>query len=779
MGRFKIQAQNTVTSVITGLTLSLGTITTASAEDVILEEITVTARKQEISLQDAAIAVSVISGDDFEKSNIVKLDNFNGFVPGLVVAKNDGAGRVITIRGVGWETAQNIASQPSVLTYIDGIYLANPLSAGLDLGELERIDVYRGPQGTEFGQGTTGGAINMVTKKPNLDGLSGYVDGGYGTYNTIKTSGAINIPLGDTAAIRASIQKYTHDGFSEIVGGDLDGYDLDDANSISSKVALLWQPTEQLSILGQVFYQDSDQNAAAQKSFLDPNPDIRELTQDFPGMFKLENTNVSLTIEWETASGIILKSQTGWQELQKEQSVDGDRLTETTISRDINGFGGASNWDVLTFWDNDSDAFSQEFNASYSGDKLDWVAGFYYLDHENKNDFLEATGASPFSDSIDALANPSVATLPPFQSVLLFNEVRTVQREDTAVYAQGTYRLNDTVSLTGGLRYQKEDQRDFGQQFFGIFGGFDADTDDSKLTWKLGLDINLTDDNMIYGLVSTGWKNGGINPGSITNGAILLDDSFAAEEVTSFEIGSRNTFLDGRARFNVTAFYYDHENLQFIFEDPVPFGGGTGVLPNVEEYGIETEFSFQMSEEWRLDGSVSLQDGKNKSDVFVLDVVDFREALSPPSFFPVLAPGVGLFTAPGFDARQALATSTNLNGNEPPKLPDVIGRLGLSNNHTFANGSALDSRIEYVHRGEMQARVFNNPAVDTIPSYDLVNLHFTYSLANAPVTVSLSVTNLFDEEGINNIFTNPFGLLTTSAEYIPPQEVVLSARYSW
>ncbi len=778
MGKFKIQISSIVIFSITSLTLLLGVTTTASAQALKLEEIIVTARKQEVVLQDAAIAVSVISGDDFEKSNIVKLDNFNGFVPGLVVAKNDGAGRVITIRGVGWETAQNIGSQPSVLTYIDGVYLANPLSAGLDLGELERIDVYRGPQGTEFGQGTTGGAINMVTKKPNLDGLSGYLEGGYGTYNTIKASGAVNIPLSDTAAIRASLQKYTRDGFAEIVGGDLDGYDLDDADSISSKIGLLWQPTENLSVLAQVFYQDSDQHAAAQKSFLDPNPDIRELTQDFPGIFKLENTNASLTIKWEAPSGIIFKSQTGWQELKKEQSVDGDRLTEDTISRDINGFG-ASNWDVLTFWDNDSDAFSQEFSASYSGDKLDWVTGVYYLDHDNGNDFLEAAGPSPFSNSIDALANPSVVTLPPFRSVLVFNENRTVSREDSAVYGQVTYRLSETIALTGGLRYQKEDQRDFGDQFFGINGGFDRDTNDSKATWKVGLDINLTEDNLLYGLISTGWKNGGNNPGSVTSGAIILEESFGAEEVASYEVGTRNTFMEGRLRLNVTAFYYDHENLQFIYEDPVPFGGGTGTIPELEEYGIESEFSFQISEEWHLDGMLALQDGKFKSDVFALDVVDFREALSPTVYSPEFIPGVGLLTDPGSDARLALATSTNLNGNEPPKLPDVIARLGLSNNHTFANGSALDSRIEYVHRGEMQARVFNNPAVDTIPSYDLVNLHFTYSLADAPVTVSLSVSNLFDEEGINNIFTNPFGLLTTSAEYIPPREVILSARYIW
>ncbi len=740
----------------------------ASAQQ--LEEITVTARKKEVSLQDAAIAVSVTSGEDFERSNIIRLDNFNGYTPGLVVAKNDGAGRVVSIRGIGWETAQNIASQPSVLTYVDGIYLANPLSMGLDLGELERIEVFRGPQGTEFGQGTTGGAINLITKKPVLDETSGYAELGYGTYDTFNVRAAINLPLGNAAAIRTSIQKYRRDGFAEISGGALDGYQLDNADSLTAKAALLLKPTESLTIIAQAFYQDSDQNAAAQKNVDDPNPDPRRLTQDFPGIFKLENISASITLQWQTPIGVTVKSMTGYQKLKKRQSVDGDRLTEATLSIDRLGFFDPDNWDVLTFWDNDSDAFSQEINMTYSGEQLDWVVGAYYLDHDNFNDFLEATDGAPFSAARAALANPSPATLPPFSSALNFNEAREVAREDLAVYGQATYRLNEIFALTAGLRYQDEKQRDFGEQYFGIFGGFDRDTNDSKLTWKAGIDVNLTEENLLYALISTGWKNGGTNPGAITNNALFLDAAFEPEEVTAYEIGSRNTFMDGRVRLNVTAFYYDHEHLQYIFEDPVPFAGGTGTIPKLEEYGIESEFSFQMTDEWRLDGMLAWQDGKIKGDNFALDPIDFREAL---------APGLGLFTDPGSKARRSLAETTNLRGNEPPKMPDIMVRLGLTNTHSFANGGVLSSRIEYIHRGKMQARVFNNPLVDTVPSYNVVNLHFAYELSQYPLSLTLLISNLFDEDGINNVFSNPFGIWSTSNEYIPPREVIGSVRYSW
>ncbi len=736
-----------------------------------LEEITVTARKTQVELQDAAIAVSVTSGEDFDKSNVMKLDNFNGYVPGLVVAKNDGAGRVVTIRGIGWETAQNLASQPSVLTYIDGIYLANPLSMGLDLGELERFEVFRGPQGTEFGQGTTGGAINLVTKKPILGETSGYFEAGYGNYQTVNVRTALNLPMGDNSAVRASIQKHSHEGFAEIKGGALDGYELDDADSITGRLAFLWEPSSSTSILLQGFIHESDQNAAAQKNIADPNSNPRELTQDYPGIFNLDNQSLSLIIEWALSDNLSLKSLSGYQKLEKEQTTDGDRLSEDTIAIDRLGFFSPDNWDVLPFWDNNSEATSQEIVLSYKGDKIDWVLGGYYLDHDNYNDFLEATGSAPFSASASAVANPSVATLPPFRSVLNFTETRTVSREDLALYTQATFRLTDKMAVTAGIRWQDEKQTDFGEQFFGIFGPFSRDTNDEAVTWKLGIDYNISDESMVYALASTGWKNGGTNPGAITGGAIMLPIGFEPEEVMAFEIGSRNTFMDGRARFNITAFLYDHDHLQYIFEDPVPHGGGTNTISELEESGIETEFSFQMTETLRLDGMIAWQDGEVKSNEFAMDVIDFREALSP---------GVGYYTDGGFGAKMGLAMSTSLNGNEPPKMPDVMARIGLTSSQTMSDGSLLDARIEYVHRGKMQARIFNNPLYDSVPSYDIFNISLNYQPASSSaLSYSLVVSNATDEDGINNIFNNPFGIWSTSNEYIPPRQVIGSVRYEW
>ena len=737
-----------------------------------LEEIVVTARKLQVDLQDAPVAISVVTGQEFDRANVGRLDNFNGYVPGLTVAKNDGAGRVVAIRGVGWETAQNLSTQPSVLVYMDGVYLANPLSFGTDLGELQSVEVYRGPQGTEFGQGTTGGAINLIMKKPDFTRVSGKLNVSAGTYDLFSTRGSLNMPLADNLAVMATVQHYKHDGFSEIKGGALDGYGEDDANSTGGSASLMWKPASNWSIYLSAYLSNSNQHAAAQKSELDPNKDPRQLSQDFPGIFKLQNNLYSAIVEWDMPWGMTFKSLTGLQKLQKNQSEDGDRLTEALTNINITGFA-FNNWDVLPFWYNNSDAFSQEFNLTHHDDKLDWALGAYYLNHRNYNYFLEATGPAPFSAYANAVEHPTITNLPPFASVLNFVEARTLTRNDAAVYGQTTFHFSERVALTAGARYQRELQKDETRDFFQCLGAIPcpkvAAGKDHKPTWKVGLDFHATKDNLLYGLVSTGWKNGGANPGATS--AIQVPLRFQPEEVTSYEIGSKNRLFGDRIHFNVVGFYYNYKDQQFTQEDPVPFASGTGNIPSVHIYGIESEFNWLMSKEWRLDGQVSGSHGRIESHVFALDVVDFREALIPFD--------IGLFTAHGFAKRLQLGTTTDLYGKTPPKLVNLMAYLALTNNHTFSSGGVLTSRVDFVHRGKFQARVWNNPLVDAVPAYDTIGLFFQYKIPDSHCAVSVSATNLADKAGISNRFSNPYGVLTTSDEFIPPRQVFAGVTYDF
>ena len=727
--------------------------------EVVLEEITVTARKRAVEIQEAPVAISTIDAEELEVAAITKLDDFNGYIPGLTISKNDGAGRVVAIRGVGWETAQSLSTQPSVLVYLDGVYLANPLAMGLDFGEIERIEVLRGPQGTEFGQGTTGGTINLITKKPRLGEFSGALDLQTGTYGLLQGRGNVNVSQGETFGLFASLSKRQRDGFAEIRGGALDGYELDDADVLSGHLSAVWNPSDNVTTRLSGYWQDSDQNGAAQKHIDDPNPDPRELTQDYPSTFALENQSLSFTAQWQTPWGFTLTSLTGVQKLEKEQTLDGDRLTSDLVSTNLTGFFPA-NFDLLLYWDNDSDAFSQEINLTSVGERLDWVLGAYYLDHENFNDFLEAVGPGLSSDFQDQLDNPSPETLPPFQAPLEFVETRTLTREDTAVYGQLTYRFNDRAAFTLGGRYQRDKSTDVATQFW--FIDSEQVLEDDVFTWKAGLDVNLGDGHLLYGLLSTGWKNGGNNPGAL-GGALDLQPNFEPEEVTALEIGSKNSFASNRGRFNAVAYYYDYENYQFVQEDPIPFAGGTGNIPSVKMYGLETEFSWLLSDRWRLDGHASFADGEIDSDLFALDTVDFLNS------------GFGRFTPTGVSDRASLRK--NLRGNTPPKLVEESFRLALSYNHPFDSGNLLTSGLETLYRGEFQYRVFNNPTVDTVPSYSVANFFIQLDFGNLPLTTSLSVSNLFDEDGVNSRFSNPYGLHTTSEEFIPPRQVVARIEY--
>lgn len=729
------------------------------SQEVVLEEITVTARKRSVEIQEAPIAISTVDNEELERAAVTKLDDFNGYVPGLTIAKNDGAGRVVAIRGVGWETAQNLSTQPSVLVYLDSVYLANPLSMGLDLGEIERVEVLRGPQGTEFGQGTTGGAINIVTRKARVGGNSGSLDLQAGTYGLLQGRASGNFSSNDRFALFASLGKRERDGFAEIRGGSLDGYELDDADATTGHLSTTWNPTDSITTRLSGYWQSSDQNGAAQKHIDDPNPDPRELTQDYPSTFALDNQSLSFTVQWQTANGLTINSLTGWQELEKEQTLDGDRLTSDLVSTNLTGFFPA-NFDLLLYWDNNSEAFSQEFNVISSTDRLDWVLGAYYLDHENFNDFLEAVGPGSSTDFQQQLDNPSPATLPPFQAPLEFVETRTLTREDSAVYGQLTYRFNDSAAFTLGGRYQRDKATDDTTQFWFIDSL--QVLEDEVFTWKVGLDFSLSENNLLYGLVSTGWKNGGNNAGAL-GGALDVQPTFKPEEVTAFEIGSKNTLAGNRARFNVVAYYYDYENYQFVQEDPVPFAGGPGNVPTMNMYGLETDFSWLINDRWRFEGQASFADGEIDSDLFVLDTVDFLNS------------GFGRFTATGVSDRASLRV--NLRGNTPPKLIKESVRLALHYNRPVGNGKLLTAGVDYIHRGEFQYRVFNNPTVDTVPSYDVANVYVQLDFGNFPLATSLNISNVFDEDGVNSRFSNPYGLHTTSEEFIPPRQVVARFHY--
>jgi iron complex outermembrane receptor protein len=208
-----------------------------------IADIVVVGEKRSVNLQSAPLAISAISADALRERNVVDVADLNGFVPGLTVSKSEGNERVIAIRGIGYETAQNPNSQPGVAFHIDGVYIAHVVALNQDLLDVDHVEVLRGPQGTVFGQTSTGGAINVITRKPVFDRYTGEASVSYGNYNYVRTEGTLNVPLAQNLAIRGTVQYLRHDGYGYAT--QVPGYSkfgLDDADDLGAHVTCCGNP---------------------------------------------------------------------------------------------------------------------------------------------------------------------------------------------------------------------------------------------------------------------------------------------------------------------------------------------------------------------------------------------------------------------------------------------------------------------------------------------------------------------------------------------------------
>ena len=204
--------------------LTLYNTSTFAQSDGFFEDVIVTAEKRNESLQDVSQAVTALTSSEMEVKKIDSIVDLSSIVPGVTVAKNEGYKTVISIRGIGNETNQNAIAAPSVAYHIDGIFVASPFSLQTDFIGVDRIEVLRGPQGTLFGQNSTGGAINVITKKPSLDESYASTSVTIGEYNMTKFTSFASGPIFDNVAASISATNIKRDGFSTNIhnGQDLD-----------------------------------------------------------------------------------------------------------------------------------------------------------------------------------------------------------------------------------------------------------------------------------------------------------------------------------------------------------------------------------------------------------------------------------------------------------------------------------------------------------------------------------------------------------------------------
>ncbi|MEK9919794.1 MAG: TonB-dependent receptor [Halieaceae bacterium] len=738
--------------------LAAQSLSLLAQESPVFEEVLVTAEKRTESLQNLSQAVTALSAEDVENRQLSSFVDLSAIAPGVNVAKNEGFKTVITIRGIGNEANQNAIANPSVSYHLDGVYVASPFALQTDFLDLERIEVLRGPQGTLFGQNSTGGGINVITKAPTFDEVYGSADLTVGEYNLIKARAAVNVPLSDAAAMRLSVMSNRHDGFTDNVAN---GQDLDDADSISARAKFLYQPSDTFSatLTAQIF--DEEVNGQAQKGIYDPTPGARYLAQDSLSSYELESQLYSLTLEWDLGS-VTLKSLTSYQNDDIAIQRDNDRHDYRTLPP---YFLLQSYFDPET---NEQKTTTQEFNLISNEPafgRLDWVAGIFYLDTEVDISILER-----LDFGFDGVFDPfTLDDIYSYQGDVGFISDSKPERESLSLYGQGTWSFTDSVRMIAGLRYTEDEVYSAVTNFYGREGTEILEIESEKVTGRLALEVDLGDATMAYASYTRGFKPGGSN---LTFGRedivspIVVLPVFEEETIDAYEVGLKTDLADGRVRLNGAAFFYTYDNLQYQATDPEVFQGGVGNIPESEIMGAELELGAFLSDSLIFDARLAWLDTEITANHLALDNVASEAATNA-----LLAQGVNLFS-PEVEIARAGQIS-DVRGNELAKTPGFTANLALTYNHSIAAWGDVEGTLSYTHRGDFRHRIFNNPLTDEVDGYDTVDLLIRILPNDANWRLELIGKNLTDEDGINARFTDVFGVGATGDQFIPPRQLML------
>ena len=682
-----------------------------------LAEVVVTAEKRTTSAQNTAIALAVIDTQTLKENGINDIAGLATLSPNVVFGQNAGA-TTVAVRGVSSRDVTEIGD-PAVAINIDGIFLQRPTGMNASFYDLERIEILRGPQGTLYGRNATGGVVNIITAKPTQE-FGGYAAVTAGNYNTANMEGAVNVPLTDTLAMRASFISRSHDGYRDN-GAAGRG---DDEDSKGGRLQFLYRPLDRLKILlsgsflkqggiGPVY--DGIPTNSSQKI----PPTESRAAEYFPlstrGDFDVKRTNLLAQVDY-----------------------DMDFATLTYLS----GFVGL---DFKHLWDNDgqpdkffdyarnevSHDFSNELRiASNNEQGLVWQAGLYQ-----------------YRQSIDLNNN---FLLSPNRVPVSVREYHfDVETRSYAGFGQVSYDITDSLKASAGARYSRDEKDRTGYSYVGsltqdVSSGtavrtFAAEQHSpepewSKTTWHAGLDYQVTPRNLVYGKVDTGYKSGGFT----------LVSNYDPETLTAYEIGSKNRFLNNALQSNLSAFYYDYKNQQVSqFIASGPFAGQSTVLNagKSEIYGVEIENTWLATADDRLNLAVSWLHGV---------YTDFSVANGP--------------------------SNLSLAGNHVVQSPEFSVEAGYE--HAFhVLGGELRPRVQTQFQSASYLTFYNRPN-DRQAAYSLTDISLTYAPDAKSWNVQGFVRNLENTVVLTNADQGgPYA--ATRYQFGAPRTFGARLQYNW
>ena len=699
-----------------------------------LEEVVVTAEKRETSVQKTAASIAVVSGDEATRRGDQQLDQVLANIGAVKVLEGED-GPTFYIRGVGTGVPSSIGD-PEINLNIDGVYQSEPEFSRAGLYDVSRVEVLRGPQGTLYGRNAVAGVINIVTNDPTFQyEASGSI--GAGNYGLLQSQGALNVPLGETLALRVAIGTENHDGY--LTNG------ADDAAIQSGRVKLLWRPTDDLRILLAADNTHEGGEAEGEIQVSPPpgppagtagNPPL-VTTPAYPnGTYALGNSFTSANPWTSPDPGTAVRHADFWSvRAQLDWDLDFGVLTLLPAYRHYT-------YECLNCWRSETDQnnFASERQstvearlASKPNAALTWLAGVYYLNSNNPS-FGQQLGIG--ADSFAAA---------PGNQINDFGQ-SAYKSESYAAFGQATYPLTSWLRLTGGVRYTDDRKSETGSilsEVDGVTtvttGTFNTARSWNAWTYTAGVEGDVAADSMLYAKVSTGYKAGGFYQGA-------APDSYDPEHLRSYEIGAKNRFLERRLEINVDVFYYDYRDYQVNylgFINPASagiFGVLTQNAQGATIYGADVETRFLVTPADQLDASV-----------YPLHA-NFNTLVIP-----------GMFGG-------------DYSGNVLPFAPRLSGSVGYQHTWGLESRGGLTARIE-THLESDTWVTFQQSAGTHQPGHSVSNAYLTYEGTGEKWSLSAYVKNLEDRAVLANAQNGPVGL--TTADIAPPRTYgfQLTARF--
>jgi len=700
-----------------------------------LDEIVVTARRRDEQLKDVPIAVSALSSERLEQTGAADITALQQQTPNATVqvARGSNSTLISFIRGIGQQDPL-WGFEPGVGLYIDDVYVARPQGAVLDIFDVERIEVLRGPQGTLYGRNTIGGAIKYVTRR--LGNEPDFIARGtLGSYNQRDFMIAGDVPLSDQLSIGGAFASYDRDGYGENLNTGEDQYDRD---VTAFRASAEWTPSDRLFFRLAHDRVEDDSNPRhghrevnSTTGGFTPPASVYDTNAGIQGEQNVVTEGTSFTAEYVVNDLLTLKSISAWRSGDTATVIDFDQSPLPTL-------------DVPAIYADEQ--FTQEFQAILNGDRWSGVAGLYWLDGESSGVF----------DTIAGNLGVAIAA------------AGYVNTESFSAYADFSFDFTDRLSASVGGRYTRDDKDAGVQRFFylgatrtPLTGGtarpilqtrtnYTAEDSFEQFTPRVSVSYDLTEELTGYASIGQGFKSGGWD---MRGDAFLVPQTvngYDPETVTAYEVGLKGTAFDRRLSFASAVFYSDYEDLQITTQQTAT-PPATGIASVVDNVGQATIYGFE------LEGSVLLTDSLTSN--FSIGYLKNE-----------------------FDEFITLVTGTPVdisNVRSPQNSPEWSGYWGVTWAGQLAGGE-LTITPSLSYRSEFSLFDAPDPVLDQ-GAYTLVDLSAIWSAPNGRYQVGVFGRNLTDEEyrigGYN--FAGATFNNSISAFYGPPRtwSAQLTFRY--